>query len=102
MKNGGPEFQKTEGDEMRRQMARWVGVLVVGGWLAVTGLAAQDQTAQADPKQPNMSTEKGKDSGGAAAVSLLNQAEELVKYAKENESPVAMLTAVQMLERVKV
>ena len=87
---------------MRRQMVRWVGVLVVGGWLAVTGLAAQGQTAQADPKQPNMSTEKGKDSGGAAAVSLLNQAEELVKYAKENESPVAMLTAVQMLERVKV
>lgn len=85
---------------MRRQMVRWVGVLVVGGWLAVTGLAAQ--TDHADPKQPNMSTEKGKDTGGAAAVSLLNQAEELVKYAKENESPVAMLTAVQMLERVKV
>lgn len=85
---------------MRRQMVRWVGVLVVGGWLAVSGLAAQSD--KADPKQPNMSTEKGKDNGGAAAVSLLDQAEELVKYAKENESPVAMLTAVQMLERVKV
>ncbi len=86
---------------MRRQMMRWVGVLVVGGWLAVTGLAAQTApTGKADAKQPNMSTEKGKE-GGAAAVSLLSQATSLVQYAKDNESPVAMLTAVQMLERVK-
>lgn len=87
---------------MRRQMMKWVGVLVIGGWLAVTGLAAQTaQTGKADPKQPNLSTEKGKE-GGAAAVSLLSQATELAQYAKENESPVAMLAAVQMLERVKV
>ena len=86
---------------MRRQMMRWVGVLVVGGSLAVTALAAQTAPAgKADEKQPNMSTEKGKD-GGAAAVSLLSQATALVQYAKDNESPVAMLTAVQMLERVK-
>jgi 4-amino-4-deoxy-L-arabinose transferase-like glycosyltransferase len=83
---------------MRRRMMRWVGVLVVGGWL-VTTLAAQ--TAQADPKQPNLSAEKGKEEG-AAAVSLLSRAAELVQYAHENESPVAMLTAVQMLERVQV
>ncbi len=82
---------------MRRQMVRWMGVVVVGGCLAVTGLA---QAPKADDKQPNMSTEKGKE-GGAAAVSLLTQATELVQYAKENENPMAMLTAVQMLERVK-
>lgn len=87
---------------MRRQMMKWVGVLVIGGWLAVTGLAAQTaQAGKADEKQPNMSAEKGKE-GGAAAVSLLSQATELAQYAKENESPVAMLAAVQMLERVKV
>jgi hypothetical protein len=84
---------------MRRRMVRWAGVLVVGGWLAVTALAAQ--TPQADAKQPNLSAEKGKE-GGAAAVSLLSQASELVQYAHQNESPMAMLTAVQMLERVKV
>jgi hypothetical protein len=91
-------FKNKKEMRMRRQMMRWVGVLVVGGWLAVTGLAAQ--TPKADDKQPNMSTEKGKE-GNAAAVSLLSQATQLVQYAHDNESPVAMLTAVQMLERVK-
>jgi hypothetical protein len=35
-------------------------------------------------------------------VSVLNQAGELVRYARENQSALAMLTAVQMLERVRV
>ena len=59
------------------------------------------QTAPADSKQPNLSTEKGKEDS-AAAVSLVNQASQLVHYAQENESPLAMLTAVQMLGRVRL
>jgi hypothetical protein len=45
------------------QNAAKIGI-VVGGSLAVTGLVAQ--TPKADDKQPNMSTEKGKENGAAA------------------------------------
>lgn len=73
-------------------------VVLTTGCFAITTFAAQ--AAQGDSKQPNVSQEKGKE-GSAAAVAVLNQAADLVKYARENESPLAMLTAVQMIRRVK-
>lgn len=63
--------------------------------------SASSPAAQSSAKQPNSSDEKGKE-GTAAAVSMLSQATSLVSYARENESALAMLTAVQMLERVQV
>jgi hypothetical protein len=66
-----------------------------------TDSAAAGQAAQSNPKQPNSSDQKGKE-GTAAAVSMLSQATSLVSYARENESALAMLTAVQMLERVQL
>jgi hypothetical protein len=82
---------------MRRSMSMLV-LLVMTGWLANAPLGAQ--TAPAGSKQSNLSPEKGKE-GSSAAVSLLDQAMVLVGYARENESPVAMLTAVQMIRRVR-
>ena len=49
----------------------------------------------------NVSGEKGRE-GSAAAVSLLDQAMRLVSYARDNESPMAMLAAVEMIRRVQV
>jgi hypothetical protein len=84
---------------MRRRTNTWLAVLLMSGWLGVSGLGVQ--APQTAAEQPNVSTEKGKE-GNAAAVALLNQAGELVRYARDNESPLAMLTAVQMLERVRM
>lgn len=79
------------------------GFLVVPLLYAQTtdSAAASGQAAQSNSKQPNSSDQKGKE-GTAAAVSMLSQATSLVNYARENESALAMLTAVQMLERVQV
>lgn len=75
-------------------------------WFAALLLSAVLVSAQtapsADNKEPNVSKEKGKESNSSQAVALLSQAEDLVRYARENESPVAMLAAVQMIERVHV
>src|ERR1700719_2179133 len=76
-----------------------MAVLVLNGCLGI-GIGSA-QTPPADTKGPNVSPEKGKE-GNAASVSLLSQAGALVHYARENESPLAMLTAVQILERVHV
>ena len=92
---------------MRRRMMVWAIALVLAGMVGANTLYAQAaqsgsaMSAQSDSKQANMSTDKGKE-GTAAAVSLLSQAGELVRYAQENESAVAMLAAVQMVERVQV
>lgn len=92
---------------MRRRMMVWAIALVLAGMLGTSSLYAQaaqsgsGASAQSDAKQPNMSTEKGKETT-AAAVSVLSQAGDLVRYAQENESAVAMLAAVQMIERVQV
>jgi hypothetical protein len=85
-------------------MKRWeivvmAGVLMMGGWLGITGLSAQ--ASKAASQERNISPEKGKE-GSAAAVALVNQAGDLVRYARENESPLAMLTAVQMIRRVRL
>ncbi len=74
-------------------------MLALAGFAALSiGYAQQPAAAQ---KGPNASKEKGK-VGASSAVAMLDQAGELVQYARENESPVAMLAAVQMLERVRV
>jgi hypothetical protein len=64
------------------------------------GLAAPGAQAPAGNKGPNEADEKGKDTSGGT-VSRLNEAISLVSYARENESPMAMLTAVQMLRGVR-
>lgn len=83
---------------MKRLMMMLVGLIVFSGWLGTSSVArAQDS----DNKGTNASADKGKEGGNATGVSVLNQAGQLVRYARENESPLAMLTAVQMIERVK-
>ena len=83
---------------MKRFTIIFAGLLLAVCWLGNSALSAQ--ATKAGTKQPNLSTDKGKE-GGAAAVSLFNQASELVRYARENESPVAMLAAVQIIQRVR-
>jgi hypothetical protein len=83
---------------MKRSMYFVVALLVVGGMnLALHGDDARPAAAKDD--KTNVADEKGKE-GSAAGVALLNQAGELVQYARENESPLAMLTAVQIIRRV--
>src|SRR5580704_15536464 len=83
---------------MKRLMMMLVGLIVFSGWLSTSSVArAQD----ADNKGTNASADKGKEGGNATGVSVLNEAGQLVRYARENESPLAMLTAVQMIERVR-
>jgi hypothetical protein len=81
-------------------MTRWLitgaGVVVMSGWLGITAFGQAP-----DSKAQNVATEKGKEAS-AAPVAILQQAGELVHYARENESPVAMLAAVQMIQRVRV
>jgi hypothetical protein len=81
---------------MTKRMMIATGMLVVGCWLGQ--LNAQ---APADKKGLNASPKNGPE-GSAAAVSVLRQAGDLVRYARENQAPLAMLTAVEMLERVRV
>ena len=83
---------------MKHSKMMLVVLVVISGWLA-TSLGAQTQ--QTDTKGTNVSTDKGKEGGAATGVSVLNEAAQLVRYARENESPIAMLTAVQMIERVR-
>ena len=83
---------------MKHSKMMLVVLVVISGWL-VTSLGTQAQ--QADTQGTNMSADKGKEGGAATGVSVLNEAAQLVRYARENESPIAMLTAVQMIERVR-
>lgn len=77
-----------------------LNVLLAAAMSTCLGISAFAQAPQAGGKQPNVSQEKGKEDGAAAGVALLNQAADLVHYARENESPIAMLAAVQIIERV--
>ena len=70
-------------------------LLVVG--VCVQGLAAQ---APAGNKGTNTAEDKGKDTA-SPAVSRLSEAMTLIAYARENQSPLAMVTAVQMLRGVR-
>jgi hypothetical protein len=84
--------------KMKKSMLAGLAVLVMNTCLVSTVFS---QSTMGDAKQPNRSQEKGKE-GSSAAVSLLDQAGQLVRYARENESPIAMLTAVQIIRSVKV
>lgn len=81
---------------MKRRMLSGSGALALTVWMAIS-VSGQTGTPS---KEPNQATEKGKETG-AAAVALLSQAAELVSYAREHESPLAMVTAAQMLQRVR-
>jgi hypothetical protein len=84
---------------MTRLRLNMLFALAISGCFGITALA---QAPQAGGKQPNVAKEKGKEGAAAQAVALLRQAGDLVHYARENESPVAMLAAVEILERVQV
>jgi hypothetical protein len=84
--------------EMKHSKMMLIVLVLISG-LLVTSLGTQAQ--QTDAKGPNLSTDKGKEGGAATGVSVLNEAADLVRYARENESPIAMLAAVQMIERVR-
>ena len=81
---------------MTRSLIAGAGIVVMTGWLGTTALA-QARGA----KEQNVSTDKGKE-GTSRTVTILQEASKLVAYARENQSPLAMLTAVQMLQRVRV
>jgi hypothetical protein len=92
------EILKLRSLKMKRLMIA-MAVLMISGCLGAGVLNAQ--ATKPDTKGPNVAPQKGKE-GSAKAVSLLSQASELVRYARENESPLEMLTAIQMIERVQV
>jgi hypothetical protein len=78
----------------KERAVRNVMIIVIFCGFLVMPAAGQGEGA-------NVATQKGKE-GSAAAVALLSQAGELVRYARENESAVAMLAAVQIIQRVQV
>jgi hypothetical protein len=75
--------------------------LCVGMGFMTANAQAPAAAPAAGNKGTNESADKGKDTGAADAAKL-GQAVALVAYARENESPVAMLTAVQMLRGLKM
>jgi hypothetical protein len=84
---------------MKRSAIFFFGLLLLGGSLGVRATLAQ--TSGTDTKGTNSSADKGTESGAATGVAILNQAGDLVRYARETQSPVAMLAAVQMINRVQ-
>lgn len=70
---------------------------MLAAWLMV-GISAL--TVSAATKGTNDSETKGRESTTARMVDIVGHAGELVKYARENESPTAMLAAVEMIRRV--
>jgi hypothetical protein len=73
-------------------------ICLAGGMLGLARVDAAEALVETG-EGANITTEKGKE-GSAKAVALLGQATELASYARENESALAMLTAVQMLRRI--
>ena len=84
---------------MKRAAVIFLGMLLVGGSLGAKASFAQ--ASSTDTKGTNTSTDKGSQSAEASSVAVLNQAGDLVRYARQTESPVAMLAAVQMINRVR-
>lgn len=82
---------------MTIQPLRIVSVLSASFLLGVSTLVAAIPA-----KGPNENPEKGKETAVAAGIALLGQAGELVKYARDYESPAAMLAAVDMIRRVRL
>lgn len=83
---------------MKQSMVVFLGVLMASVWGGPISVSAQQAKAE---KKTNMSEDKGKE-GASSAVTLFNQAASLVSYARDNESAVAMLAAVQMIRRVRL
>ncbi|MEM8739500.1 MAG: hypothetical protein AAGG38_13635 [Planctomycetota bacterium] len=79
---------------------RWMAMVVAAG-LTAPMVFAEHHESETDKSGENTAQVKG-EVGNSVAVDLLNQAATLVQYARENESPLAMLTAVQMSRRVAV
>lgn len=84
---------------MKRSAVFFFSLLLLGGSLGVRATLAQ--TSGPDTKGTNSSADKGTEGGAAAGVAILNQAGDLVRYARDAQSPVAMLAAVQMINRVR-
>jgi hypothetical protein len=59
------------------------------------------QVAQSSEIQANTLEEDGQE-GVSSGVSILSQAALLVRYARENESPVAMIAAMEMINTVRL
>jgi hypothetical protein len=85
---------------MKRSLIHTAVAIVSAIGLAVATPGAQTPAAGAAQSGENQAAEKGRDTSGDA-VARLGQAAELVAYAREHESPVAMVTAVQMLRGVR-
>jgi hypothetical protein len=83
---------------MIRTVTRPLAAVVMTIALGAQGVGAQAPAAA--NKGPNHADDKGRDTN-TGAVSRLNEALALVSYARENESPTAMLTAVQMMRGVR-
>lgn len=82
---------------MNRHSNKILTLIAAGLLLGVSTL-----TAAVAAKESNQAPEKGKESISATAVAILGQASELVSYARDNESPTAMLAAVEMIRRVRL
>jgi len=83
---------------MKRQSAIWCTILVLS--IAQSYSIADEEKA---PKREKVdATQEKATDASAAAMALLEQAGQLVHYARENRSPMAMLTAVEMFRRVPV
>lgn len=84
---------------MERSLTRNIAAAVMCLGLGLVTISAQAPAA--GNKGTNEAADKGKDTG-AAGVARLGQAVELVAYARENESALAMVTAVQMLRGIRM
>jgi len=78
-----------------------LAVLAATSGMYTQPILADDKPAPSEQHPANVSMEKGKP-GNSETVATLSDAERLVAYARDNESPTAMLTAVQMIERISV
>jgi hypothetical protein len=54
------------------------------------------------PDQTNLAAEKAKEGNKAASVTRVDEAANLVHFARENQSPVAMLAAVEILQTTRL
>jgi hypothetical protein len=75
----------------------FVGMLIVILWGGAPQAIAQQAKGE---KEANISDDKPK--AASPAIARWGQAGELVQYAREYESALAMLTAVQMLRQIRV
>jgi hypothetical protein len=79
-----------------QKMMRFTMILVVGLEACAFGQSAQSSEV------PVNNLEQNGQEGVSSGVSILSQAALLVRYARENESPIAMMAAVQMINRVRL